>query len=193
MARCKEYDCQTVLDAATRAFWEKGYKGISINDLVKATGLNKHSMYQEFGSKEGLFGECIDNYVHALNRDFGRVLRRKPLGLKNIEDFFRNRIDYAASGKSIGCLLVSTVVEKEQVDEAVFDRVKRHMALQEEDFCRCLMAAREKGEIPPDKDPKVLAGYLFSFLMGLAVMGRTNPSKESVEKLYGMVISTVKS
>lgn len=193
MARNKEYDYQEVLDAATSQFWEKGFKGVSMNDLVKATGLNKHSMYLEFGSKEGLFCECIDNYVHTINREFGRVLRRQPLGLKNIEAFFRNRIDYAASGKSEGCLLVSTLVEKEQVDAAVFDRVRRHMSLQEADICRCLTSAQENGEISKDKDPKVLSDYLFCFLMGLAVKGKTNPDKASLEMVFSMVMSSIKT
>ena len=55
MTRPKEYKLQKVLEASTQVFWEKGYRGTSMNDLVQATGLNKHSMYKEFSNKDGLF------------------------------------------------------------------------------------------------------------------------------------------
>lgn len=193
MARNKEYDTQDVLDAATSQFLNKGYKGASVNDLVKATKLNKHSMYQEFGNKEGLFCECIDNYVRTVSRDFGYVLRRQPLGLANIENFFRHRIDYAFTGKGNGCLLVTTVVEKEQVEEMVLDRVQHHWTLQKADFELCLSAAQEQGEIPKDKDTKGLANYLFCLLIGMVVMMKGGAERESVEMMLDMAMANVRN
>jgi len=130
MPRNKEYDHQDVLGAATSQFLDKGYKGVSVNNLVKETRLNKHSMYKKFGNKEGLFCACIDNYVQTVNRNFGHILRRHPLGLTNIDDFFRHRIDYDYSGKGNGCLLHTTVAEKELANKVVMDRVKKHWTLQ---------------------------------------------------------------
>jgi len=188
MARNKEYNTQDVLDAATTEFLSKGYKGVSVNDLVKATKLNKHSMYQEFGNKEGLFCQCIDNYVYTVFRDFGHVLRRQPLGLKNIEDFFRHRIEYAYSGKGNGCLLVTTMVEKEQVEEVAIDRVQHHWTLQKADFQLCLTAAQKQGDIPPNKDTKTLADYLFGLLIGIVVMMKGGTDRASVEMILDMAM-----
>ncbi len=49
MGRPKEYVRDEVLDAATHVFWEKGYEGTSVSDLVEGTGLHRRSMYEEFG------------------------------------------------------------------------------------------------------------------------------------------------
>ncbi|WP_300675018.1 TetR/AcrR family transcriptional regulator [Desulfoluna sp.] len=193
MARNKEYNTQNVLDTATAAFINKGFKGVSINDLVKATKLNKHSMYQEFGSKEGLFCECINHYVQTVYRDFGHVLRRQPLGLKNIEDFFRRRIDYAYSAHGDGCLLVTTVVEKEQVEAVVLDRVQHHWTLQKADFQLCLSAAQDQGDIPKDADIKVLSNTLFCFLIGMVVIIKGGSDRESVEKMLAMTLASIEN
>lgn len=188
MARNKEYDTQDVLDAATSQFLNKGYKGVSVNDLVNATKLNKHSMYQEFGNKDGLFCRCLDNYVQAAHRSCGHFLRRQPLGLKNIEDFFRHRIDQAYSGKGNGCLLVTTVIEREQVKEVALDRVRHHWTLQKADFQLCLTEAQARGEIPGTTDTKILTDQLFCLSLGMIVMMKGGADRDSVEKILDMTL-----
>src|SRR5512134_1155074 len=46
---------QQVLDGARRVFLEQGFDGASINDIVKAAGVSKGTLYAYFPSKEKLF------------------------------------------------------------------------------------------------------------------------------------------
>lgn len=55
MARPRTFDEATVLDQARELFSTQGYHGTSIDDLVKATGLLRGSLYKAFGSKRNLF------------------------------------------------------------------------------------------------------------------------------------------
>ena len=52
------------------------------------------------------------------------ILTKKPLGLSNIEAFFDNRVNYAASEDCKGCLIVNSVTEKEILSEEVNLKVK---------------------------------------------------------------------
>ena len=63
MARPKGYDRDTVLLAARDLFWEQGYHATSIAELEQSTGLNRSSIYQEFGSKHGLFEAALECYI----------------------------------------------------------------------------------------------------------------------------------
>lgn len=63
MARPRGYDRETVLAAARDLFWERGYDATSITDLEQCTGLNRSSLYQEFGSKDGLFEAALACYA----------------------------------------------------------------------------------------------------------------------------------
>jgi len=63
MARPKGYDRDAVLVAARDLFWEQGYERASIADLEKRTGLNRSSIYQEFGSKRELFSAALQCYA----------------------------------------------------------------------------------------------------------------------------------
>lgn len=55
MARPRAFDEALVLSQARTLFAAQGYNGTSIDDLVKATGLLRGSIYKAFGSKKNLF------------------------------------------------------------------------------------------------------------------------------------------
>jgi len=104
MSRPREYDRDEVLEKTANLFWEKGFEATSMNEVVARTGLNKHSLYNEFGDKERLFLLCIDEYVNKSIKVLRDILTKKPLGLSNIEKLFANRVDYAATKDCKGCL-----------------------------------------------------------------------------------------
>jgi AcrR family transcriptional regulator len=47
-------------------FCERGYDGTSVDDLVRALGVHRGSLYQAFGSKRGLWLRVLRAYVEAL-------------------------------------------------------------------------------------------------------------------------------
>ena len=193
MPRTKEYIREDVVDAATKVFWTKGFKGASVRDLVNATGLNKHSMYQEFGSKEGLFQECIENFAQKTNKEPNLILRHEPLGIGNIEAFFQNRIDYAASSSCLGCFLVNTTVEKELIDAGAFAKTQDYLALLEENLLKCLVAGQRAGDVQQGKDCRVLANYLMNVIVGMMVLSKSSPSRETLESMVEVALSAIKT
>ena len=193
MTRPKEYHREEVLDLATKLFWLKGFEGTSMNEMVEQTGLNKHSMYNEFGDKEGLFLASLDYYVSESTKDLGDILTKKPLGLSNIKAFFDNRVEYAASRTCKGCLLLSSAIEKELLSDKINDRLQKMLTAFEGLLYDCLKAAQGKREISKQKDCKALASYLFCFLAGLMTIGRRNTDKVALKKLTDVALSAVKN
>lgn len=66
MGRHKTYDEQTVLQALAELFAEAGYEATSIDQISKATGMKRGSIYQAFGSKANLFRIALR---YALEKD----------------------------------------------------------------------------------------------------------------------------
>ncbi|MFZ1990123.1 MAG: TetR/AcrR family transcriptional regulator [Alphaproteobacteria bacterium] len=52
-----------ILAEAERVFFEEGYEGACIDDIIKRVGGSKRTIYNEFGSKEGLFAAMIAESV----------------------------------------------------------------------------------------------------------------------------------
>jgi TetR/AcrR family transcriptional repressor of nem operon len=163
MARPKSYTREEVLRRATELFSRKGYEGAHLQELVEVTGLNRFSLYKEFGGKEGLFQAALDAYLEQL-QTLSAHLRRDPPGLANLRAFFAAILDREFPH---GCLAVNTIREKHLVPPRVFETIERFAASLEEGFRRNLAGAREAGELPPDADVEGLAKFLTVFDMGL--------------------------
>jgi AcrR family transcriptional regulator len=54
---------QKILEAATQHFAEHGYQPTRVEDIAQKLGIAKGSIFQHFGSKEGLFLECYKKAV----------------------------------------------------------------------------------------------------------------------------------
>ena len=63
-----------ILAAALQAFSEKGYDKTSIDDVVRATGLSKGTIYWYFKNKQTLFAALMAFVVDQLFADFRTIL-----------------------------------------------------------------------------------------------------------------------
>ncbi len=63
MGRPREFDIESAIVAATRLFIANGYEGCSMDRLVQVTGVHRGSLYATFGSKRGMFLECLRTAV----------------------------------------------------------------------------------------------------------------------------------
>ena len=63
MGRHRSFDVSDVVSRSASAFLRTGYEGTSVDDLVRATGLHRGSIYQAFGSKRGLFLAALRHTV----------------------------------------------------------------------------------------------------------------------------------
>lgn len=167
MARPRTYRREDVLRKATDLFARKGYEGAHLQELVDVTGLNRFSLYKEFGGKEGLFQAALDAYLARL-AELDRYLQREPLGLGNLWAFYQELL---AHDFPHGCLAVNTIREKHVVPPRVFATIERFAASSEASFHKNLAAARERGELPPDTDVDALAKFMTAFDMGLMSYG----------------------
>lgn len=61
--RPRTFDRQAAVTVAMRLFWQRGYEGVSVNDLTAAIGIAPPSLYAAFGSKADLYREALDQYV----------------------------------------------------------------------------------------------------------------------------------
>ena len=67
MGRRRTFIESEVIGSATAVFAERGFAGASVDDLVRATGVNRASLYGVFGSKDGLFQRCLTETLAALS------------------------------------------------------------------------------------------------------------------------------
>jgi AcrR family transcriptional regulator len=67
---------RAVIDAATAAFLDLGYRGTSMDAVAAAAGVSKQTVYQHFGDKQRLFRELIAATVEAASDPVHDEVRR---------------------------------------------------------------------------------------------------------------------
>ena len=69
MARPREFDEASALDAAMDCFWKDGYEATSVRDLAARMGITGASLYNAFGDKRSLFREVLQRYAERAMRE----------------------------------------------------------------------------------------------------------------------------
>jgi TetR/AcrR family transcriptional repressor of nem operon len=106
MSRPRQFDTDAVLDAAVAAFWSGGAGALSVDDLLRQTGLARSSLYNSFGSKSALLEQALQRYVDGQIAGLQQVFEGRDLHtalLRLFEPIARDN----EGGK--GCLLINTV------------------------------------------------------------------------------------
>ncbi|MGC1535677.1 MAG: TetR/AcrR family transcriptional regulator, partial [Candidatus Sulfotelmatobacter sp.] len=57
-----------IIDAAMQHFAENGYNAARVGDIAAALGIAKGSVFQHFGSKDGLFFEVYKRAVRSFSK-----------------------------------------------------------------------------------------------------------------------------
>jgi len=183
MGRPREYDRDEVLKRAMTLFWKKGYEGTHLAELVEVTGLNRFSLYKEFGGKEGLFAEALERYMLEL-QPMSSLLAREPFGLRNIRDYF----DAIVDARFIhGCFIVNTLPERHVVEKSVYRKVTDFARNAERLFRENLAQAQKDGEIAADTDVEALAKMLFAFDIGYITYCILPVTKEERRRILAFV------
>jgi TetR/AcrR family transcriptional regulator, transcriptional repressor for nem operon len=66
MGRPRSFDETAAVSQAAALFAERGYEGTSVDDLVRALGVHRGSLYSTFGSKRALYLRVLREHVAGL-------------------------------------------------------------------------------------------------------------------------------
>lgn len=177
MARPREFDTEAALERAMQAFWARGYKATSLDELCTATGLSRSSLYAAFGGKRALLHRALDRYEQeALKRI--RAALAQPLPVREaIAGFVDGLIERIVAGPGrAGCFIGNCAAELAG-DRATAARVRRSLENIEAVFREGLARAQADGEIAAGADIDSLARFLVSGIQGLRLVGKANPDR----------------
>lgn len=182
MARPREFDEATVLDAAMDCFWRDGYEATSVRDLAARMGITGTSLYNAFGDKRSLFRQALERYAERSPR--ARIARLElTLPPKEaIRAFVTEIIERSLDDRDRrGCLIVNSALEVAPHDPELGAEVARRLGEIEAFFRRSISAAQAEGSVPPDRDPKDMARLLLGVMLGIRVLARSQPSRALLE------------
>lgn len=189
MARPREFDETTVLEAAMQCFWARGFGQTSIRDLAEQMGITGASLYNAFGDKRSLYRQAFVHYLAQTVQD--RVARLEKLPpLTAIRAFFEEIIDRSVDDEQRrGCMLVNAALELAPYDAEFQELVAEELSFIEAFFRRCVDAGQKDGTIAGALPANGLARLLLSVLIGVRVLARTRPERVVLEGAANSVLA----
>jgi TetR/AcrR family transcriptional repressor of nem operon len=190
MARPREFDEDDVLDRALSTFWDRGYAGTSIDDLVEATGLGRASLYGAFGDKERVFTRALAHYCARMD-DSLKSTGDEPSARAALERLFDSMVikSMPKSGPR-GCFLLCTAVGG-GAPSAVRAAYAEYAGRLEKVLTAIVHKGQENGEFTRAADAKSVARMLVTLLQGLAATARAGHSKAQLQAATATALALI--
>jgi AcrR family transcriptional regulator len=184
---------QRIIDAAADLVYERGVAGVSLDDVLRATGTSKSQLYHYFEDKYDL--------VHAIiERQRERVLgfhRPELESLSNWDDLerWRNMIveTQAVFDCRYGCPLGSLVNELAELDEFARTQLSDAFAIWEQILADGLAGMVDAGELRADANTTDLALSVIASLQGGLLLAEMSRSTRPLEVALDAAIAHLRS
>src|SRR5438067_13871485 len=147
MTRALEFDYEKAIDRATRVFWEKGYSGASLRDLLKAIVIGEGSFYNTLKSKKQLYLECLKHYNDTVGRRRAEALFSPSSAKEGVRGLFKRVLDDLDDPRTPRVCLVAGSVSSDVLAEQDLQKfVQTDMAAFVGAFSDRLKSAKDTGE-----------------------------------------------
>jgi AcrR family transcriptional regulator len=175
VGRPREFDPDEVEDAAMKLFWDRGFDAVSISDVTAATGVNRRSIYAEFGSKENLFDRALRRYLEGPSAYTTEALTR-PTAREVAEAMVHGAAD-TVSGDIHGCLTVGEAPGVAEFREATVHRLAERFD-----------AAVAAGELT-DVRTLLLARWIAAVCQGIAIQARSGATRAELHAIGDLALA----
>jgi AcrR family transcriptional regulator len=159
MGRPKNFSREEVLEKAMPVFWKHGFSDTSMQELERATGVNKSGLYSEFRDKEDLFVACLRHYLEGQEKR--GLLTKEPLGWNNVEAFLKH--GPLNKGEQKGCFSVNSMREFAILPHEAHAVVAENRARLQQLLAKNIEAEK------PWMDPNAIADMVLSYFSGVCI------------------------
>jgi TetR/AcrR family transcriptional regulator, transcriptional repressor for nem operon len=183
-----------ILATAFRLFFEKGYKEVTMSQLVEATGLSKGAFYHYFSSKEELykvtFEKYIDSYLDSFTFDFDEklTLRENLIRLFSRFAYITTELKDSFQSMEFGMANYLLFLQEAMKKDEFRKKLERYNSMFFTELSHWIDRAREKGEIDPSLDSGTLAKHLTSLMKGLTVLYSFSQGMEPLADTFNKII-----
>lgn len=178
MSRPRKFTDAAVIESARAAFGNQGYADTTLDDLERATGLGRQSLYNTFGGKRDLFLLALsagtEDAVAAVD---AALTGPSSTPLERIRARMLRLAITSADPDGADGLLTRAIVEMADRDKDVAASVRRGLQQVGSVYRHCLLAAQEAGELLPTADADALAMYFVAVTHGMEILGRAGTGR----------------
>lgn len=182
--RPRSFDREVALRRAMEVFWEKGYEGAQLTDLMAELGINPPSFYAAFGSKEAAFREALELYEREMVSGW---INAFIVGL-NTRQAIRSLLDYTidvalAAPGSGGCMMVMSMINAKPGSEPLRELLENRRREGLRQIRERLERGVRDGDLPRSTDTKRLATFFGAVVQAISLQARDGASRDELNDI----------
>jgi TetR/AcrR family fatty acid metabolism transcriptional regulator len=108
--RDKEATRQRLLDAAEQVFAEKGYHGVAVDDIIRASDSSKGGFYFHFPNKQAIFLALVDSLTPKLAASIDRAIAAESDPVAQLDSALRTVLVLFARHRRLSKILLVEAV-----------------------------------------------------------------------------------
>jgi len=177
---------QRLIEAAFTLVHERGYRGTSLDEILKRAGVTKGGLYHHFADKHELVMIAFEQQVRAFLEDHWFAYLRKPGDpLTNMGDSIRSFIDTAdLEEMKLGCPINNLIQEMAASDEQMRLMLNNLLELWRAEMKTALQRGQDEGYLKSDIDIEGMAAVMVSTHQGVMGTMKAAVSHEHAETNY---------
>ena len=192
MGRPRTFDRNIAIEQALNLFWEKGYESTTLAQLKKAIGggISSPSFYAAFGSKEGLYKECVEFYLATYAKVTeclwdDNLAPREALKQSMISSAKMQCEDSHPKGCMVGLGVMSAPSDEFSILTAplTLSRERTYAGIK-----HCVNRAIALNQLRPDTDVDALGTVYYSFQIGLSTLARDGVTANTMEASINQIM-----
>jgi TetR/AcrR family transcriptional repressor of nem operon len=171
---------QRLIESARYLFWERGFAGTSMADLLAHAKVNSGSFYHFFDSKEALLREVLESYLVALHPmivEPAYAVTTKPIErVFAILEGYRERI--VMTDAQYGCPLGRLALEIDPENRPAHKLIAENFR----GWIDAVRACLEAATLPAGTDIEALATYVLATMEGGVMLSRSYGSVDPFDR-----------
>lgn len=189
--RKREFDRASVLMLAADTFWENGYQGTGLADLLGVMGIARQSLYSTYGDKHSLFLEVLEDYFRRHYQPLLEKLRQEGQCLRGIETFLRSIVNISQRKKR-GCMITNSITELTPTDKEVTKLVRGYVRMVNKELNAAVGEAQRAGQIRDDMDTENICMLLTGILQGTLVSSKVTNHKSNLDNMISATVAAIR-
>lgn len=183
-----------ILSIAFKLFFQKGYKEVTMSDLVKESGLSKGAFYHYFSSKEELYNHSMEMFINnfldgfELQYDETMTLRNNLKSLYKrfspLQDHMNSATQESADVLSNYMIFLQSLMRKPEFRQKLHDYNTNFY----KQFDVWIKNAQSRGEIVSQLDSMLMARHLAALMKGIGTLYAFVDQEEPPTVTFGRII-----
>ncbi|WP_343616342.1 TetR/AcrR family transcriptional regulator [Novosphingobium sp.] len=187
MARPKEFDSDTALDAAIEVFRAHGFAGTSAGMLTQGMKIGRQSLYDTFGDKWRLYVAAVGRYSMVEVQAHLDALRGGPTAWDGLFAMIERVVEQADRP----CLGVGSICEFGDQHEDLLKAREAAGRMLTSGMVTALREAQAAGQASSGIDPEDGVAFLNSSIAGIRIAARGGAGPEQLRALGRLALRAI--